>query len=139
MQGFAVGGEWGGAVLMAAEHGDAARRGFWASWPQAGVPAGNLLAAAVLAVMAAVQTEAEFLAWGWRVPFLLSALLVVVGWYIRNRVAESPMFEAEIDAAEAPAKVPAMKCSASGLRRWFSARACASARTFPITSSPSFR
>ena len=108
VQGFAVGGEWGGAVLMAAEHGDAARRGFWASWPQAGVPAGNLLAAGVLAIMAAVQTEAEFLRWGWRVPFVLSALLVVVGWYIRNRVAESPMFEAELDAAEAPARVPAM-------------------------------
>ena len=109
VQGFAVGGEWGGAVLMAAEHGDAARRGFWASWPQAGVPAGNLLAAAVLAVMAAVQTEADFLAWGWRVPFILSALLVVVGWYIRNRVSESPMFEAELDAAEAPARVPAVE------------------------------
>lgn len=108
VQGFAVGGEWGGAVLMAAEHGDAARRGFWASWPQAGVPAGNLLAAAVLAIMAAVQTEADFLQWGWRVPFILSALLVAVGWYIRNRVAESPMFEAELDSAEAPAKVPAL-------------------------------
>jgi metabolite-proton symporter len=109
VQGFAVGGEWGGAVLMAAEHGDAARRGFWASWPQAGVPAGNLLAAGVLAIMAAVQTEADFLEWGWRVPFILSALLVVVGWYIRNRVAESPMFEAELDAAEAPARVPAVE------------------------------
>ena len=109
VQGFAVGGEWGGAVLMAAEHGDAARRGFWASWPQAGVPAGNLLAAAVLAIMAAVQTEADFLAWGWRVPFVLSALLVVVGWYIRNRVSESPMFERKLDEAEAPPKVPAME------------------------------
>ncbi|HEX6409230.1 MAG TPA: MFS transporter [Sphingomicrobium sp.] len=109
VQGFAVGGEWGGAVLMAAEHGDAARRGFWASWPQAGVPAGNLLAAAVLAIMAVVQTEADFLAWGWRVPFVLSALLVVVGWYIRNRVSESPMFEKELDEAEAPPKVPAME------------------------------
>ena len=109
VQGFAVGGEWGGAVLMAAEHGDAARRGFWASWPQAGVPAGNLLAAAVLAIMAAVQSEADFLSWGWRVPFVLSALLVVVGWYIRNRVSESPMFAKELDAVEAPPKVPAME------------------------------
>ncbi|WP_426693116.1 MFS transporter [Sphingomonas sediminicola] len=109
VQGFAVGGEWGGAVLMAAEHGDAARRGFWASWPQAGVPAGNLLAAAMLAIMAALQAEEDFLDWGWRVPFILSALLVVVGWYIRNRVAESPMFEAEFDAAEAPARVPAIE------------------------------
>ncbi|HET7816053.1 MAG TPA: MFS transporter, partial [Sphingomicrobium sp.] len=109
VQGFAVGGEWGGAVLMAAEHGDAARRGFWASWPQAGVPAGNLLAAGVLALMAGMQSEADFLAWGWRVPFVLSALLVVVGFYIRNRVAESPMFEKEIDQAEAPPKVPALE------------------------------
>jgi metabolite-proton symporter len=109
VQGFAVGGEWGGAVLMAAEHGDAARRGFWASWPQAGVPAGNLLAAAVLAVLAAVQTEGDFLDWGWRVPFILSALLVIVGWYIRTQISESPMFEAEVEAAEAPAKVPAVE------------------------------
>jgi metabolite-proton symporter len=108
VQGFAVGGEWGGAVLMAAEHGDARRRGFWASWPQAGVPAGNLLAAGVLAVMAGLQPEEDFLEWGWRVPFLLSALLVVVGWYIRNRVSESPMFEAALDDAEVPPKVPAL-------------------------------
>ncbi len=109
VQGFAVGGEWGGAVLMAAEHGDAARRGFWASWPQAGVAAGSLLSAGVLALMAGLQSEADFLAWGWRVPFLLSALLVIVGWYIRNRVSESPMFEAALDEAEAPPKLPAME------------------------------
>jgi metabolite-proton symporter len=109
VQGFAVGGEWGGAVLMAAEHGDSARRGFWASWPQAGVAAGSLLSAGVLALMAGFQSEADFLAWGWRVPFLLSALLVVVGWYIRNRVSESPMFEAAMAEAEAPPKLPAME------------------------------
>ena len=108
VQGFAVGGEWGGAVLMAAEHGDAARRGFWASWPQAGVPAGNLLAAGVLALMAGLQDEADFLDWGWRVPFALSAVLVAVGWYIRNRVHESPMFERALDEAEIPPKLPAM-------------------------------
>jgi len=108
VQGFAVGGEWGGAVLMAAEHGDAKRRGFWASWPQAGVPAGNLLAAGVLALMAGFQSEEDFLEWGWRVPFVLSALLVVVGWYIRNRVSESPMFEKELDEAEIPPRLPAM-------------------------------
>ena len=108
IQGFAVGGEWGGAVLMAAEHGDAARRGFWASWPQAGVPAGSLLAAAVLAIMAATMSEVEFLAWGWRVPFILSAVLVAVGFYIRNRVSESPMFQAALDEAEELPKLPAM-------------------------------
>ena len=109
VQGFAVGGEWGGAVLMAAEHGDSARRGFWASWPQAGVAAGSLLSAGVLALMAAMQSESDFLSWGWRVPFLLSALLVVVGWYIRNRVAESPMFEKALAEAEAPPKLPIME------------------------------
>jgi metabolite-proton symporter len=107
VQGFAVGGEWGGAVLMAAEHGDAKRRGYWASWPQAGVPLGLLLSAGILALIAGVQTNADFLRWGWRVPFLLSAILVIVGWYIRNRVTESPMFEVEIEA-EAPPSTPAI-------------------------------
>ena len=109
VQGFAVGGEWGGAVLMAAEHGDAARRGFWASWPQAGVAAGNLLAAGVLALLAGLQAEADFLAWGWRIPFLLSVILVVVGWYIRNRVAESSTFEKALAEAEAPPRLPAIE------------------------------
>jgi metabolite-proton symporter len=109
VQGFAVGGEWGGAVLMAAEHGDSRRRGFWASWPQAGVAAGSLLSAGVLALMAGLQSEADFLAWGWRVPFLLSAVLVAVGWYIRNRISESPMFEQALEEAEAPPKLPAME------------------------------
>jgi metabolite-proton symporter len=109
VQGFAVGGEWGGAVLMAAEHGDARRRGFWASWPQAGVPAGSLLSTGVLALMAGFQSEADFVAWGWRVPFLLSAVLVIVGWYIRSRISESPMFESEIAAAEQPVKVPVVE------------------------------
>jgi metabolite-proton symporter len=91
-QGFAVGGEWGGAVLMAAEHGDDNRRGLWSSWPQAGVALGNLLATAVLWVLAAVQSEEAFNAWGWRVPFLLSAVLVVVGLWVRLSIEESPLF-----------------------------------------------
>jgi metabolite-proton symporter len=109
VQGFAVGGEWGGAVLLAAEYGDAKRRGFWASWPQAGVPLGSLLSAGILALMAGFQSEADFVAWGWRIPFLLSGLLVIVGWYIRNRVAETPMFEAAMEEAEVPPKLPAME------------------------------
>ena len=109
VQGFAVGGEWGGAVLMAAEYGDAKRRGFWASWPQAGVAAGSLLSAGMLAIMAAVMTEADFLDWGWRVPFLLSAILVAVGWYIRNRVAETPMFQKALQESEQPPKLPALE------------------------------
>ena len=109
VQGFAVGGEWGGAVLMAAEYGDAKRRGFWASWPQAGVPLGSLLSAGILAIMAGLQSEADFVAWGWRIPFLLSGLLVIVGWYIRNRVAETPMFEKALEEAGIPPKLPAME------------------------------
>jgi len=108
LQGFAVGGEWGGAVLLAAEHGDAARRGFWASWPQAGVPAGLVLASAVLAFLAGTQTEADFEAWGWRIPFLLSAVLVLIGWWIRTSVSESETFEAAKVEEETP-KVPALE------------------------------
>jgi len=108
VQGFAVGGEWGGAVLMAAEHGDARRRGFWTSWPQAGVAAGFILGAGFLALMAAVQDDAAFRAWGWRVPFLLSFILVIVGWYIRNRVSESALFERALEEAESPPRLPAI-------------------------------
>ena len=101
VQGFALGGEWGGAVLIVSEHGDARRRGFWASWPQCGAPGGNLLATAVLAILAATQSDAAFLAWGWRVPFLLSGVLLLVGLWIRLAVAESPVFlAAQRQAAE---------------------------------------
>ncbi len=101
LQGFAVGGEWGGAVLMAAEHGDEARRGFWSSWPQAGVPLGNLLATGVLFVLAAFQSDAAFEAWGWRIPFLLSAVLVLIGLYVRLQLEESPVYqEAKAEIAE---------------------------------------
>jgi MFS family permease len=108
VQGFAVGGEWGGAVLMAGEFGDASRRGSWAGWPQVGVPAGNLLAAGVLAVMAATQSNRDFLAWGWRVPFLLSAVLVAFGWWVRSQVAESPVFQAAVAATGEPESAPAL-------------------------------
>jgi metabolite-proton symporter len=94
IQGFALGGEWGGAVLIVSEHGAPKHRGFWASWPQAGAPAGQLLAQAVLVVMAAMLSEDAFLAWGWRIAFLLSAVLVLIGLYVRLSVEESPMFRA---------------------------------------------
>jgi metabolite-proton symporter len=108
IQGFALGGEWGGAVLIVSEHGDPARRGFWASWPQAGAPAGQLIANGLLAVMAVVQSEADFLSWGWRIPFLLSAVLVLIGLWIRLSVEESPVFKAaRANAdAQADAKMP---------------------------------
>ena len=105
LQGFAVGGEWGGAVLMAAEHGDDRHRGFWSSWPQAGVPAGNLLSAFVLWLLAAVQSQEDFLAWGWRIPFLFSAVLVLLGLWVRLAVTESPVFVAAKAAREAAQEV----------------------------------
>lgn len=108
IQGFALGGEWGGAVLIVSEHGDDKNRGFWASWPQAGAPGGNLLATGVLALLAAIQSDEAFLAWGWRIPFLLSGVLVIIGLWIRVSVSESPLFleaqaRAEAEAAKAGA------------------------------------
>ena len=91
VQGFGVGGEWGGAVLMAVEHGHRGRRGLYASWVQAGVPAGMLLAAGVFKVFSLLP-EDEFLRWGWRVPFLLGIGLLGVGMFIRLQVLESPLF-----------------------------------------------
>ncbi|GHF16407.1 MFS transporter [Amycolatopsis deserti] len=99
VQGFALGGEWGGAVLIVSEHGDDRRRGFWASWPQCGAPGGNLLATAVLAILAAVQSDAAFTSWGWRIPFLLSGVLVIIGLWIRLTVTESPVFLAAQEKA----------------------------------------
>ncbi|MGI8311934.1 MFS transporter [Saccharopolyspora hattusasensis] len=93
IQGFGLGGEWGGAVLMSLEHGDPRRRGLAASWPQIGVPLGLLLANGTLALMLAVTSDDAFLAWGWRVPFLLSAVLIAIGLWIRLHVTESPEFE----------------------------------------------
>ena len=92
IQGFAVGGEWGGAVLLVAEHSPADRRGFWASWPQAGVPVGNILATVVLLGLTGTLPESAFLSWGWRVAFWLSAVVVLVGYYVRTKVSDAPIF-----------------------------------------------
>ncbi|MFD8389643.1 MFS transporter [Streptomyces sp. NPDC059680] len=100
VQGFALGGEWGGAVLLVSEHGDPRRRGFWASWPQTGAPAGQLLATGVLSLLTAVLSDHAFGAWGWRVPFLLSGVLVLIGLWIRLSVDESPVFKEALARAE---------------------------------------
>jgi metabolite-proton symporter len=92
VQGIGVGGEWGGAVLMAVEHAPSNRRGFAGSWPQMGVPAGSLLSTLVFYLFTANLTEEQFYSWGWRVPFLLSVLLIVVGMFIRLNIVESPAF-----------------------------------------------
>ena len=105
IQGLGLGGEWGGAVLMTLESGDSKRRGLNASWPQVGVPIGLLLANGVLSLMGGLTSDAAFLSWGWRVPFLLSGLLVLVGLWIRLSIAESPLFS-EVAAKDTKAKTP---------------------------------
>lgn len=92
IQGFAVGGEWGGAVLLVAEHSPDDRRGFWSSWPQAAVPMGNLLATGVLLFLSFALSEEAFRGWGWRVGFWLSAVIVLIGYYIRTKISDAPIF-----------------------------------------------
>ncbi|WP_240157607.1 MFS transporter [Pseudonocardia broussonetiae] len=104
LQGFGVGGEWGGAVLTAVEHARPGRQGFFGSLPQAGAPAGLLLS--TLAFLAVSQLpEDVFLGWGWRIPFLLSAMLVGVGLYVRASIAETPAFR-EVASTDGPERLP---------------------------------
>jgi metabolite-proton symporter len=105
IQGLGLGGEWGGAVLMSLEHGEDHRRGWNASWPQVGVPAGNLLAAGVLGILSATLSDAAFRSWGWRVAFLLSGALIGVGLWIRLTIAETPLFQ-ELEQKNTKARAP---------------------------------
>jgi MFS transporter, MHS family, shikimate and dehydroshikimate transport protein len=135
-QGIGVGGEWGGAVLMSVEHAPKGRRGFFGAWPQMGVPAGLLLSTAVFALVQAVTSDAAFLSWGWRVPFLASAILVIVGPFIRLKLMESPAFERVKERR--PRRRGRSSTSCASTRARFSSRwACASRRTGAFTSSPS--
>jgi MHS family shikimate/dehydroshikimate transporter-like MFS transporter len=108
VQGIGVGGEWGGAALMATEFAPAKRRGFFGSWPQIGVPAGTLLANGAFYLMGYLISPEAFVAWGWRIPFLASILLVVLSFYIRSKVDESPAFE-EIKRKGDIEKMPVVK------------------------------
>ncbi|MDR0806004.1 MAG: MHS family MFS transporter [Enterobacteriaceae bacterium] len=92
LQGFGVGGEQAGAVLMTAEYSESSRRGFFSSWVQIGAPAGFLLPLALFAILNAALSPEDMMSYGWRIPFLLSALLVIVGLFIRLRIDESPIF-----------------------------------------------
>ncbi|RRO14448.1 MFS transporter [Saccharopolyspora rhizosphaerae] len=93
VQGFSAGGEWGGAALMAVEHAPLGRRGYFGSYPQTGVPLGLILATGVLWAISSSTTEEQFNAWGWRIPFLLSVVLIVFGYLVRRLVEESPVFQ----------------------------------------------
>jgi len=99
LQGFAVGGEWGGATLMAVEYAPPGRRGFYGAWPGMGIPAGLVLATAVFSIFQMLPEE-QFLAWGWRAPFLLSIILVAVGLFIRLKILETPAFEQVRESGE---------------------------------------
>jgi MFS family permease len=92
LQGAGVGGEWGGSVLLSMEYGDDRRRGFWTSWPQTGVPVGLALSALAVLAFQALFPGSAFLSIGWRIPFLLSFVLILVGLYIRLRILETPAF-----------------------------------------------
>jgi metabolite-proton symporter len=105
LQGIGVGGEWGGSVLLSMEWGSQRRRGFFASWPQLGVPLGLLLSTGIVKLVQGNTSEDDFDSWGWRIPFLLSIVLVGIGLYVRLRVLESPAF-AEVKKRETVFKMP---------------------------------
>jgi metabolite-proton symporter len=118
VQGLGVGGEWGGAVLLALEYGHRGKRGFYASWPQAGVPLGLLSSTGAVALVRASMTEEQFLAWGWRWPFYLSGLLIVVGLIIRMRILETPLF-AQLKEKNQVAQAPVTEVLRGHLREIF--------------------
>ena len=107
LQGIGLGGEWGGAVLMAYEYAPKDKRGFYASLPQIGLAIGLCLASGAVALLSSLLTDEQFLAWGWRIAFLLSGAMVGVGLYIRLKVQETPEFEA-LKARNAEARIPFM-------------------------------
>jgi MFS transporter, MHS family, shikimate and dehydroshikimate transport protein len=114
LQGLAVGGEWGGAVLMAVEYSPEDRRGFYGSWPQMGSPIALFLSTVIFSVFATLPDE-QFLSWGWRVPFLISILLVGVGLYIRLRIFETPAFSQVKESGTA--RLPMVEVLKNDLRK----------------------
>ncbi|PSK85971.1 MFS transporter [Murinocardiopsis flavida] len=107
-QGIAIAGEWGGAVLLAVEYAPKNRRGLYGSWPQIGVPVGLVLSTSVFAVLTAATTHEQMLAWGWRLPFLFSVVLIIVGLVIRLKLMDSPAFRQLKDSGEI-AKAPLLE------------------------------
>ncbi|WP_457583798.1 MFS transporter [Ensifer canadensis] len=99
-QGLGLGGEWGGAVLLATENAPEGKRTWYAMFPQLGAPIGFILSAGTFLILGEVMTDEDFLAWGWRVPFVASILLVIVGLYVRLKITETPEFQKAIDKHE---------------------------------------
>ncbi len=138
LQGFSAGGEWGGAVLLAVEHAPTGRRGLFGAIPQTGSAAGMVLASGGFWLTRSLTDDDAFLAWGWRLPFLASAVLVVVGLLIRLKVTESPTFAAVRDA-EATARRPWRRSCAPTAAASSSRPGCGWGRTGPTSSTPSSR
>ena len=105
IQGFSAGGEWGGAALMSVEHAPVNKRGFFGAYPQIGVPCGMILATFVMYLATTLLSNEDFLAWGWRLPFLFSVALILVGFAIRRSVDESPVFK-EMQARKSESATP---------------------------------
>jgi len=108
LQGIGIGGEYGGGMVMTVEHAPADRRGFFSSLVHIGVPAGFLIPIALLGILSVYMSEADFLSWGWRIPFLFSIVLVGIGLFIRFRISETPAFR-RVLAEEGPAGVPVVE------------------------------
>lgn len=105
LQGIGIGGEWGGAALMAVEHAPAKKKGLYGSLVQAGAPVGVILSSSVVALLTATLTREQLVAWGWRLPFLASALLLIVGLFLRWKVTETPEFD-RMKEGRAQVKIP---------------------------------
>jgi MFS transporter, MHS family, shikimate and dehydroshikimate transport protein len=108
IQGAALGGEWGGAVLMVTEYAPKGRRGYYGSWPQIGFAGGLAISTAIIWIMSSTLSDAAFESWGWRVPFFASGLLVAVGLYIRLKIEETPVFT-ELQQKQEKEKAPAVQ------------------------------
>ena len=130
-QGLGLGGEWGGAVLLAIENAPPGKRAWYGMFPQLGAPLGFIVSTGVFLLLGECLSDAQFLAWGWRVPFLASAVLVLVGLYVRLKITETPAFQRAIENDER-VRVPMLSRAAASIRaRWCSARSAPSA-TFVV-------
>lgn len=121
IQGFALGGEFGGAVVLVTETSVPQRRGWWAAWPQAGGPAGVLLAVGTLSILGLFTTGQQFLAWGWRVPFFVSVIVACWGLWMRHGVEESPIYQEAERKAKSTLQEPAwqvLRHPGALLRAW---------------------
>ncbi len=118
IQGVGIGGEWGGAVLMVVENAPSTKRGFFGSLVQVGMPVGNLAAIGIFALLSSLLSEDDFLSWGWRVPFLLSIVLIAVGLFIRIQLEESPAFK-QLQAKQDVSRVPALEIFTHHRRTFF--------------------